>query len=141
MLWGATDRLPQGGEVMPRKGTKKSNPTGRTKPRVTLTPHQQVVDLLSKVAFDEQFKNPRNGKVNITQAVEHIALIYRAYSRFYPKDMPFPQSLCAYLLKRVAAGDKEAQNHLDYIESWGIERDVREAIAGGAIKVGDNYIV
>lgn len=106
---------------MPHKGTKKRNPTGRTKPRVTLTPHQQVLDLLNKVAFDQDFWNPRSGGLNITQAVEHMALIYRAYSRFYPEDMPFPQSLCAYLLKRVAAGDKEAQEHLDYIESWGVE--------------------
>ena len=126
---------------MPRKGTKKSNPTGRTKPRVTLTPHQQVLDLLNKVAFDQDLWNPRSGGLNITQAVEHVTLVYRAYSRFYPEDMPFPQSLCAYLLKRVAAGDKEAQEHLNYIESWGIERDVREAIAEGAIKVGDNYVV
>lgn len=126
---------------MPRKGTKKSKPTGRTKPRITLTPHQQVLDLLNKVAFDQDFWNPRSGGLNITQAVEHMALVYRAYFRIYPEDMPFPQSLCAYLLKRVAAGDEEAQEHLDYIESWGIERDVREAIAEGAIKVGDSYII
>lgn len=126
---------------MPRKGTKKIKATGRTKPRVTLTPHQQVLDLLNKVAFDQDFWNPRSGGLNITQAVEHMALVYRAYSRFYPEDMPFPQSLCAYLLKRVVAGDEEAQEHLNYIESWGIERDVREAIAPSAIKVGDSYIV
>lgn len=113
---------------MPRKGTKKSNPTGRTKPRVTLTPHQQVLDFLNKVAVDQYFWNPRSGKLNITQAVEHMALVYRAYSRFYPKDMPFPQSLCHYLLQRVAAGDEEAEQHLEYIESWGVEQDMREAI-------------
>lgn len=64
---------------MPRKGAKKRNPTGRTKPRVSLTPHQQVLDFLNKVAVDQYFWNPRSGKLNITQAVEHMALVYRAY--------------------------------------------------------------
>ena len=109
---------------MPRKGTKKRNPTGRTKPRITLTPHQQAIALLNEVAIAQQFRNPRSGKPNITQALEHVALVYRAYSRTYPDNMSFPQSLCAYLLKRVAEGDKEAGQHLEYIESWGIEQNM-----------------
>jgi hypothetical protein len=126
---------------MPR-GAKR-NPTGRTK-----KDHIQVSpDAYSKaeeLAKSFGIINPRTGNGNRAQLVERAIA---ALSLVHPKYLPKQNELMLWLLK-IANSDEiptlikeEAETWADYLESWGIEQNLEEAIAEGAIKTkGGSWI-
>lgn len=126
---------------MPSKGYKKPN-GGRSRPRTNLTLSEQCTSLLEAIASDENLINPRTGEPNKSQAVETAALAYKLFRRTYPDNLPYPQSLMHTLLKLIpyleAKGDGEQligeiEEHIEYIESWGVKAALDEMLAEGVL--------
>jgi|GEM_PF-5795288 len=62
------------------------------------------------------------------------------YSKHYPDSMPYPAAIADYLLRRVAAGDTEAEKHWEYLQSWAVDQAMNEVVVGQKTRDGA-YIV
>ena len=125
---------------MPAKGTKKRNSSSAAKKNLSTT--GAVCDELERLALVHGLINPRSGAGNKCAALRLAIHTLRVWGRYYHTDsMPQPHGLIDYLWRRVQAGDEEAQEHLDYLESWSTVQDWEDGVAEGVIKVQDSYIV
>lgn len=126
---------------MPR-GAKR-NPTGRTKTdRIPVSPkaNKSAEELARKLGFI----NPRSGGGNRSDLVERaIASLYK----HYPYCIPKQNQLMLWLLELCDRDDipsavrEQAETWADYLETWGIEQNLEEAISDEVIKIGSSYIV
>jgi hypothetical protein len=87
---------------------------GTIKVSVTLTP--------SQCTFLEEY-----GDGNRTEGVRRLIALH---SKFYPDNLPYPQAIANYLLKRIAAGDTEAEQHWEYLQSWAVDQAMNEVVVG-----------
>lgn len=126
---------------MPAKGTSKRNPSGKRPETQMALPNELYIEI-ERLAVVHELINPRNGKGNRTKLIEMAIRAFRVFCRQWNMDaMPYPQKLADYLIRRVTEGDKEAQEHLDYLESWSVQQSYEELVAEEAIKTKDSYIV
>lgn len=126
---------------MPARGTRKANPKGKA-PQVQVGLNKELYDELERLAVAHDLINPRNGQGNRTKIIELTTRAFRVFCRYYSTDtMPYPEKLADYLVRRVREGDTEAQEHLNYLESWSVQRSYDEMVTEGAIKVKDSYII
>lgn len=126
---------------MPAKGTRKVNPKGKT-PQVQMGLPKNLYEELERLAVVHDLINPRNGQGNRSKIIELATRAFRVFSRYYSTDtMPYPEKLVDYLVRKAREGDTEAQEHLDYFQSWSVERTCEELTLEGVIKVKDSYIV
>jgi len=126
---------------MPAKGTHKRNPKGK-RPATKMEVPNDLYDEIERLAVVNGLINLRNGKGNRTKLIEMAVRAFKIFCRQWSMDtMPYPQKLADYLIRRAKEGDEEAQDHLDYLESWSVERSHKEILTEGVIKVGDSYIV
>lgn len=122
---------------MPRG--KKCNPTGRIKcDRIPVSSiaNEKAEELARKLLII----NPRTGNGNRSQLVERAIA---SFSKTYPYCIPKQNELRLWLLGISHRADippdvrETAQTFADYLESWGIEQNLEEAIAEGVIKTPD----
>lgn len=124
---------------MPAKGTKKQNSQAIARSSVFLP--NDLYDEIERLAAIHGILNPRNKQGNRTRLIELAVMAFKLFCRYYHADsMPYPEKLAGYLHQKVLEGDQEAQEHLDYLESWSTIRETQELMAEGVIKVGDSYI-
>jgi hypothetical protein len=126
---------------MPAKGTRKLKPKGKRSETQMALPNE-LYDEIERLAAVHDLINPRNGKGNRTKLIEMAVRAFKLFCRQYNTDsMPYPQKLADYLIRRANEGDEEAQQHLDYLESWSTERSYEEVLAESTVKIRDSYIV
>ena len=124
---------------MPAKGTRKRNPKGK-RPFTRMEIPDDLYEEIERLAVMRDLINPRNGNGNRTKLIELAINAFKAFSRSYPDNLPYPQALIAEMELAVASGDTKWQPHLDYLYSWSVEQ-TQEEIADDVIKVGDSWIV
>lgn len=126
---------------MPAKGTRKRKPVPKKK-RKTLGTTEDVWEELERLAVIHGLINPRNGEGNRCAVLRLAIHTLKVWGRYYHNDsMPQPHALVSYLHRRVEAGDEEAQEHLDYLESWSSLQNFKDSVTEGIIEVKDSYIV
>lgn len=126
---------------MPAKGTRKRNPKGKA-PQVQMGLPKGLYEELERLAIVHNLINPRNGQGNRSKIIELATRAFKVFSRYYSTDtMPYPEKLADYLVRRAREGDAEAQEYLDYLQSWSVERNHEELLSEGVIKAKDSYIV
>lgn len=124
---------------MPSKGTQKKNPKGKH-PTTQMALPNELYEEIERLAVMRDLINPRNGNGNRTKLIELAIDAFKAFSRSYPDNLPYPQALIVEMELAVASGDERWQPHLDYLYSWSIEQTQVE-IADGVIEAGDSWIV
>jgi hypothetical protein len=76
-------------------------------------------------------------KVGDGNKSEGIRRLIEIHAKFYPDNLPYPQAIaqaCAasaiadYLIKRIAAGDTEAEQHWEYLQSWAVDQAMNEVV-------------
>ena len=102
---------------------------GRIKPIKTITLSQQ--DEESLIILAEKMGLRWADKGCLSKLMEHIAILSRAY----PDRFTFPSKFADYLCKRIHEGDSEAEELLEYLESWSIDILWEEAVANSVIKI------
>jgi hypothetical protein len=126
---------------MPTKGTRKINPKG-IQPRQHVSIPKELHEELERLAVVHGLINPRNQEGNRSKLIELATRAFRVFCRYYSTDtMPYPEKLADYLVRRARDGDTEAQEHLDYLESWSVKQSYDELVAESTIKLGDSYIL
>lgn len=136
---------------MPYKGTKKNSPNAKQKQRLNL--ETNLYDRIERLARSRGIINPRNGDGNRSKLIELAVDSFDLFSRTYPESLPYPQEII-YLLDELerAIADKDLSKlesllpriiqNREYLESWGAEVAMEDAIADGTIKLPNNsYIV
>ena len=128
---------------MPYRGTKKRNPSAKSKERMNI--EKDLYEELEMLARSRGLINKRNGDGNRSELIRLAVDSFKLFSRTYPERLPYPQELI-YLLSRldeaIASQDLKTlqslqsriQQNIEYLESWGAKVAMEEAVAEGVIK-------
>ncbi len=119
----------------------KKKPKGITATK-SLKLSKELYDKVEELAKEMGLINPRNKAGNRTKMIELAIRCVKVFGRHYHiGEMPYPQNIADYLVRKAQEGDEEAFELWQYLKSWSTEITMKETLAEKTCKTGDSWIV